>query len=226
VDVEYEVASLPEKETPLGDGSLSSDTEGIVCAAEMVVLCDDEFSLFADSSGNSDSPPTIDPEVPRADYWTCVQCRNENNNPLFRYCEKCYKVRKNFFPPRPRRKRRKRRSSCSLKKESSVTSLSTAHMDTLSDIHVDSGLGSSQGSSLMTDSKCETDSQEASNVSGIVDPDICVTCLVNPRNGIFVHRKVGHICCCYKCSLKVWKETGRCPACNCKVNTVLKTIVV
>jgi len=27
VDVEYEVASLPEKETPLGDGSLSSDTE-------------------------------------------------------------------------------------------------------------------------------------------------------------------------------------------------------
>jgi len=27
VDVEYEVASLPEKETPLGDGSLSSDTD-------------------------------------------------------------------------------------------------------------------------------------------------------------------------------------------------------
>lgn len=105
-------------------------------------------------------------------------------------------------------------------------SLSSAHVDTLSDVHVDSGLGSSQGSSLATDSKCETDSQETSNVSGIVDPDVCVTCLVNPRNGIFVHRKVGHICCCYKCSLKVWKETGRCPACNCKVNTVLKTIVV
>lgn len=27
MDVEYEVASLPEKETPLGDGSLSSDTD-------------------------------------------------------------------------------------------------------------------------------------------------------------------------------------------------------
>jgi hypothetical protein len=27
VDVEYEVASLPEKENPLGDGSLSSDTD-------------------------------------------------------------------------------------------------------------------------------------------------------------------------------------------------------
>ena len=57
--------------------------QGIVCAAEMVVLYDDEFSLFADSSGTSDSPPTIDPEVLHADYWTCVQCKNENNNPLF-----------------------------------------------------------------------------------------------------------------------------------------------
>jgi len=56
----------------------------------MVVLGDDEFSLFADSSGNSDSSPTIGPEVPRADYWTFVQCKNENNNPLFRYCEICY----------------------------------------------------------------------------------------------------------------------------------------
>lgn len=130
-------------------------------------------------------------------------------------------VRKNFFPPRPRRKMRKRRSLCSHKKESSLTSLSTAHVDTSSDMHMDSGLGSSQGSS-----KCETDSQEASNVSGIGDPDMCVTCLENPRNGIFVHRKIGHICCCYKCALKVWKETGRCPVCNCKVNTVLKAIVV
>ena len=107
-----------------------------------------------------------------------------------------------------------------------MKSLSTVHVDTPSDTHVDSGLGSSQGSSLLTDSKCETDPQETSNVSGIGDPDMCVTCLVNPKNGIFVHRKIGHICCCYKCALKVWKEAGRCPVCNCKVNTVLKAIVL
>ena len=58
--------------------------QGIVCVAEMVVLGDDEFSLFVDSPGNSDSSPTTDREVPRADYWTCVQCKNENKNPLFR----------------------------------------------------------------------------------------------------------------------------------------------
>ena len=71
--------------------------QGIVCAAEMLVLGDDEFSLFADSSGNSDSSPTIDLEVPRADYWKCVQCKNEKNNPLFRYCEECYKVKYMFI---------------------------------------------------------------------------------------------------------------------------------
>jgi hypothetical protein len=62
-------------------------------AAGMMVLCDDELSMCADSSGNTDSQLAIDPEVPRTDYWTCVQCKNRNNNPLFRYCEKCYKVK-------------------------------------------------------------------------------------------------------------------------------------
>jgi hypothetical protein len=42
--------------------------QGIMCAAEMVVLGVDEFSLFADSSGISDSTPTIDRKVPLADY--------------------------------------------------------------------------------------------------------------------------------------------------------------
>ena len=45
---------------------------------------------FADDSDNSRS--TVDSEIGKADYWTCVQCNNRNNNPLFRYCEKCYQV--------------------------------------------------------------------------------------------------------------------------------------
>lgn len=64
-----------------------------MCAAGMMVLCNDELSLCADSSEISDCQLTIDPEVPRGDYWACVQCKNRNNNPLFRYCEKCYKVK-------------------------------------------------------------------------------------------------------------------------------------
>ena len=55
-------------------------------------ICREELSSFADGSGNSDSNAVYDPEIPRADYWTCLRCKNKNNNPLFRYCEKCYKV--------------------------------------------------------------------------------------------------------------------------------------
>ncbi|XP_023719542.2 E3 ubiquitin-protein ligase Mdm2 isoform X2 [Cryptotermes secundus] len=234
--VEYGVASLSEKENPLGDGSLSSDTDDIMCAAGMVVICDDEPSQFADTSGNSDSPLNVDPEVPRADYWTCVQCKNMKNNPLFRYCEKCYEVRKNFFPPRPRGRKRKRRSSNSAKKrrlttlsdicEENVVLKSGGDTAGPSNIRTDSGLGSSQEFSCRTEPKCVTDSQKVPGVPSSSNSDICMMCLVNPKNGIFVHGKIGHICCCYKCALKVWTGVRRCPCCNCKVNNVLKAIVL
>ncbi|XP_069695305.1 E3 ubiquitin-protein ligase Mdm2-like isoform X2 [Periplaneta americana] len=267
--VEYEVASLSEKENPFGDGSLSSDTDVIMRSPTMVVFCDEEPSLLDNSSDSSDVP-LLDPEVPRADYWTCVQCKNKNNNPLFRYCEKCYKrllcvqckrskkfpcfsycevcfkVRKNFFPPRPRRRRKKRRSSNHKQSASLVKSLSTASTVSISDdtqenvglkgeidiagpsnSRLDSGLGSSQESV----SKSETDSQGVSSLSGVSSAsssdcnDMCITCMINPKNGIFVHGKVGHICCCYKCALRVWAVTGKCPLCKCKVNNVVKAIV-
>jgi hypothetical protein len=63
-----------------------------MCAAGMIVPCDDGLSLCADSSENSDSQLIIDPEVLRGNYWTYVQCKNTNSNPFFRYCEKCHKV--------------------------------------------------------------------------------------------------------------------------------------
>lgn len=61
---------------------------------------------------------------------------------------------------------------------------------------------------------------------GVSDNSICSTCMVNPKNGAFVHGKSAHIYCCYKCSLKVWMQTGRCPICNAKVRQVLKAVVV
>jgi E3 ubiquitin-protein ligase Mdm2 len=95
-----------------------------------------------------------------------------------------------------------------------------------SNTRMDSGLGSSQEMSCQTESACGTESQDISNISKSNNSDMCMTCMVNPKNGIFVHGKVGHICCCYKCALKVWTEVRRCPCCNCKVNNVLKAIVL
>ncbi|KAJ9582511.1 hypothetical protein L9F63_003204 [Diploptera punctata] len=230
VKVEYEVESLSEKENPLGNSSLSSDTDDVMYTVVTKVNVDkDELSTLADSSGNSDSNVIFDPEIPRADYWTCLNCKNQNNNPNFRYCEKCYKLKKDFFPPRPRRRRKRRNSNKKSSLEKSISTASTisvSSQDTLSAIagpsHMDSGIGSSQDFL----SQSEMDSQEiASNSTDSLSSQLCITCMTNQKNGIFVHGKVGHVCCCYKCALKVWTQTGKCPICNGKVRSVLKVIV-
>lgn len=55
---------------------------------------DERFEILADTE-ESDAP--TDPELRRADYWTCVKCKNRQNNPMYRYCEKCYQVIKNYL---------------------------------------------------------------------------------------------------------------------------------
>lgn len=459
---EYEVASLSDDEHPnpftqFNQDSYSSGTDTeLVCSVTLTVdHGDDNDDSWADSS--SISSDMDDPELSRADFWTCVKCKAQNNNPMFRYCEKCFKVRKNFFPPRPRRKNRKPRQNRPRKRKSNssdtvvgmskvrkqddmsdVTSASTSTdrpsssrtsynvLDNCSSYetkreqysrpgtHSESdSLSSSQETILMcsksmsssqetivpydylqqntkqelsltvktptergsvtlsavehTESTCNVDkektdcsrvenpdnlsctvignlsietviarsesqscelrttdqgtskhssevenityakaeeskeaensgskfsqnsenllSQETTSTSccdsgggsssskvcdcgetlsqetailsqesvmtsqefvtsqgsttsgiatssfeslsqGVSDNSVCSTCMVNPKNGAFVHGKSAHIYCCYKCSLKIWMQTGRCPICNAKVRQVLKAVVV
>lgn len=49
-----------------------------------------DLSFLADTE-ESDGPTDV--ELGRADYWTCVKCKNRQNNPMYRYCEKCYQVK-------------------------------------------------------------------------------------------------------------------------------------
>lgn len=51
---------------------------------------------------------------------------------------------------------------------------------------------------------------------------VCMFCMSEPKNGVFVHNKFLHLCCCYKCAVKVWKQRKSCPVCNCKVKNVMK----
>lgn len=48
-----------------------------------------DLCFLADTE-ESDGPTDV--ELGRADYWTCVKCKNRQNNPMYRYCEKCYQV--------------------------------------------------------------------------------------------------------------------------------------
>lgn len=51
---------------------------------------DDEEYILADTEEESDG--SVDLELGHADYWKCVKCNNPQNNPMYRYCERCYQV--------------------------------------------------------------------------------------------------------------------------------------
>lgn len=55
--------------------------------------------------------------------------------------------------------------------------------------------------------------------------NLCIICVTEPKDSAFVHTRSLHICCCYKCAIKVWNKKKRCPICNCKVKNVLKCYV-
>lgn len=51
-----------------------------------------DFDLFNIDADTEESDGPADPELGRADYWTCIKCKNHKNNPMYRFCEKCYQV--------------------------------------------------------------------------------------------------------------------------------------
>jgi hypothetical protein len=71
---------------------------------------------------------------------------------------------------------------------------------------------------------CESQPEESTDVN---DSNLgtCRFCMVNPKNGVFVHQNCLHLCCCYKCAVKVWKKRKSCPICNCKIKNVTKLFV-
>ncbi|XP_011497555.1 PREDICTED: E3 ubiquitin-protein ligase Mdm2-like isoform X2 [Ceratosolen solmsi marchali] len=134
VNIEYELDSQPENENPFTAISSSSEPENNL-AVEFITFCDSDG--LAD--GSDDSTSSIDSEIKKVDFWTCVLCKNPNNNPMFRYCEKCYQLRKtNFMGNRPRRKRRAQKDQGKTLR----TTVDAALAQELCDM--DSGIASSQ----------------------------------------------------------------------------------
>ncbi|XP_055371200.1 E3 ubiquitin-protein ligase Mdm2-like [Condylostylus longicornis] len=105
--VEYEVASRSASENFYSNDS-SSGTEDIVFAlVTKSAATESSTSDFADSEESNYNIVQKDSELSSADYWKCVKCKNKQNNPMFRYCERCYQIRKSHFPPRPPQRKRR-----------------------------------------------------------------------------------------------------------------------
>lgn len=93
--VEYEVASATESEAEYLSDASSSGTDDYMLAAFAQAVADNssatEFAILADTE-ESDSQSSYDSDFAPADYWKCVKCNNKQNNPMYRYCERCYQV--------------------------------------------------------------------------------------------------------------------------------------
>ncbi|KAK9881065.1 hypothetical protein WA026_014410 [Henosepilachna vigintioctopunctata] len=140
LEIEYDVDSLSECDTNslINCSDESDDDDNIVLAAAAAVIADNSFDHWVTDGEDSDMSSSEETSFSRPDYWTCVKCKSQNNNPLFRYCEKCFQARKTLFPPRPRHK--KSRKS---KKPESPVKLDNLR-SCLNGLSQDSGIGSSQ----------------------------------------------------------------------------------
>ncbi|XP_044739417.1 E3 ubiquitin-protein ligase Mdm2-like isoform X2 [Chrysoperla carnea] len=247
-DVEYEVASLSEDDEhvasfwgDLGQSDSSSGTDDVLGDVEMLAaICkaaeeDSDVGLWAADTDGESSQQSDDLDASRSSRLVasrkrpplllkCVQCKGVNDNPFYRYCEKCYQARKKIFPPRPRRHRTRDKLQ---KKKSTLTEVNATSEENITSadkiIVPDELIDTKTSSQNITSS--QTSKSGDINEDMLNEKEMCIVCTTNPKNGIFVHGTFGHMCCCYKCAVKVWTRTKRCPACNCKVKNVLKVFL-
>nr|XP_026488688.1 E3 ubiquitin-protein ligase Mdm2-like isoform X2 [Vanessa tameamea] len=228
--VEFE--PVTDTDEPLaGDSSELSENEIITTKVVEVVVGDDGELQLADSECTDSSS---DSELDLHDYWSCAHCRAPNNNPLYRYCQKCFNVRKNFFPPRPRPKRKHKRKA-SAEPACPRTLSQDSGVDSLGGSQGSADLGRRAGSEERPAKRARRDSGAGRPADEPVAParrsasepgDACVVCVSQPKTGVFAHGRIAHICCCYTCAVKIWKRAGRCPVCNCRVSNVLRAVVM
>ena len=62
----------------------------MIYAAAMVA--DSSFETFVTDAEDSDNSMQDDSNTGPTDYWTCIQCKSQNDHPQYRFCEKCFQV--------------------------------------------------------------------------------------------------------------------------------------
>lgn len=106
---EYEIADddddVQEQDHSDDDDSVIEDVEVALIAIH--TLCQDDSDFWADDSDTEDQSTDDDPELV-AERWDCLSC-GLRNKPFVRYCGKCWQIRKNWLPDRPKKRRRKRK---------------------------------------------------------------------------------------------------------------------
>ncbi|KAG8223438.1 hypothetical protein J437_LFUL005266 [Ladona fulva] len=216
-----------------GSSDTSTDSDDNIKLIGMVVEVKEDKAFWGDDSNTEFNASYSDQEIPRGDYWTCLRCKCLNK-PIHRFCSKCCMVRKTWFPPRPRRKRRKNNNGLPRKWNKLDTNRNKPCMQSDSEclssmesMEYSVNTNSERVKSLFYSERTKEskDDAQTADVVSALNNDMCITCMERPKNAVFVHGSIGHLCCCYQCAKKVWSSSGKCPVCSRKTNSVVKTFL-
>lgn len=106
---EYEIA---DDDDDMQEQDHSDDDDSVIEEVTLIAihaLCQDnsDEDFWADDSDTEDQSTDDDPELV-AERWDCLSC-GLRNKPFVRYCGKCWQIRKNWLPDRPKKRRRRRK---------------------------------------------------------------------------------------------------------------------
>ncbi|XP_065209635.1 E3 ubiquitin-protein ligase Mdm2-like [Planococcus citri] len=209
---EYEVASSPETIEPsIYDKELFSSSSS-PRDIEFVFGCSE--SEKSDITDVSDTSDILGALGDNKYYHTCAQCFSYNANPAFRFCDSCYQLRKSSYPTKPKRKRKRNNAENPTKKQRTAAKDDIPEVDS-NEANASSGCG-------ILDSGFESLSPSAEwEISELEPKEKCLTCLDSCVNGLFLHGRTAHKCCCYKCAKLIWSKSRKCPICRRKIHNVV-----
>ncbi|XP_067855519.1 E3 ubiquitin-protein ligase Mdm2 [Heptranchias perlo] len=225
--VEFEVESIHSEDY----SDFSEDSQD---------LSDDEvYEVAIYEAADSDEGTfieEIDPEISAADYWKCSKCE-ELNPPLPRYCHRCWSLRQDWLPDKPKLQRCDTlqdegidvpdcKKSSLESKESNCTDLISEASHCSESQETECSLPSTSGSFICSGQETEKENADKGekgelNTSGPLEA--CVICQTRPKNGCIVHGRTGHLLACYTCAKKLKKRNKPCPLCREPIQMVVLT---
>ncbi|KAF2358482.1 Zinc finger RanBP2-type [Trinorchestia longiramus] len=110
------------------------------------------------SSVHSESDPDF-----HDDRWKCLECNQANNRSFFRYCEKCWKMRRCWLPDPPK-KRKKKKPRHRPRKRRSTDKAAASAARTASAGTTDAGSGAVQADQALSDVLGATDVTGTGNI--------------------------------------------------------------
>lgn len=87
------------------------------------------------------------------------------------------------------------------------------------DVPIATGTQTSEKEEVQTSASGSTPTP---SISVSENKELCIMCNVQPKNSIFLHGNIAHMCSCYKCAMRTWGINKKCPMCNCKARNVVK----